>query len=335
MFKPPHLVPANTRIDFMRFHKPAFLLSVIMVVGSLVLLFTKGLNYGIDFAGGITMEVQQEQPVDLAALRTQLDGLNVGEITLQTFGTPNDVLIRIPQQAGGDKATQEAVAKIKQSLGDRWQYRRTETVGPKVGEELKSSAVWASLGAMLAIMGYVWFRYEWQFGFNALLALFHDCVTTVGLFALTGMEFNLTTVAAVLTIAGYSVNDTVVIYDRIRYDMRRYKSMPLADLINLSLNSTLSRTTVTSGLTLLSVLALALFGGEVIRGFSIAMIWGIVIGTYSTICVASPLLLYMHLHRIRGKDTSGKDSSGKDKPGKDSSDTDKPAQRSQQTSPAR
>ena len=312
MFKPIHLVPANTRIDFMRFHKPAFVLSVIMVLGSFVLLFTKGLNYGIDFAGGVLMEVQQEQSVDLAQLRGQLDSLNVGEITLQTFGAPNDVLIRIPQQAGGDQATQVAVAKIKATLGDKWQYRRTETVGPKVGSELKSSAVWASILAALGIMAYVWFRYEWQFGINALLALFHDCVTTVGLFALTGMEFNLTTVAAVLTIAGYSVNDTVVIYDRIRYDMRRYKSMSLHDLINLSLNSTLSRTTVTSGLTLLSVVALALFGGEVIRGFSIAMIWGIVIGTYSTICVASPLLLYMHLHRIRGKET--KDSSGKDKP---------------------
>ncbi|HVT51600.1 MAG TPA: protein translocase subunit SecF [Dongiaceae bacterium] len=302
MYKPIHLVPADTRIDFMRFHKPAFVLSVIMVIGSFVLLFTKGLNYGIDFAGGVLMEVQQEQPVDLAQLRGQLDGLNVGEITLQTFGQPNDVLIRIPQQAGGDKATQEAVAKIKTSLGDKWQYRRTETVGPKVGSELKSSAVWASMLAMLGIMAYVWFRYEWQFGVNALLALFHDCVTTVGLFSLTGMEFNLTTVAAVLTIAGYSVNDTVVIYDRIRYDMRRYKTMPLKELINHALNATLSRTTITSGLTLLSVLALAIWGGEVIRGFSIAMIWGIVIGTYSTICVATPLLLYMHLHRIRGKD---------------------------------
>jgi preprotein translocase SecF subunit len=311
MYKPIHLVPANTRLDFMRFHKPAFILSVIMVVGSLVLIFTKGLNYGIDFAGGVLMEVQQTQPVDLAKLRGTLDGLQIGEVTLQTFGAPNDVLIRIPQQAGGDKATQVAVAKIKATLGDQWQYRRTETVGPKVGEELKSSAVWASLLAMLGIMAYVWFRYEWQFGINALLALFHDCVTTVGLFALTGMEFNLTTIAAVLTIAGYSVNDTVVIYDRIRYDMRRYKTMTLRDLINMSLNTTLSRTTITSGLTLLSVLALALFGGEVIRGFSIAMIWGIVIGTYSTICVASPLLLYMHLHRIRGKEPAGKGPGGK------------------------
>jgi preprotein translocase SecF subunit len=310
MYKPFHLVPADTKIDFIRFHKPALLLSIIMVVGSVVLLFTKGLNYGIDFAGGVLMEVQskQEQVVDLGQLRERLDALEIGEITLQTFGEANTVLIRIPQQAGGDAATQAAVTKLKTTLGDQWEYRRTETVGPKVGSELKSSAVWASVLAMLGIMGYVWFRYEWQFGINAVLALFHDCLTTVGFFSLTGLEFNLTTVAAVLTIAGYSVNDTVVIYDRIRYEMRRYKSMPMPDLINLALNTTLSRTTVTSGLTLISVLALALFGGEVMFGFSIAMIWGIVIGTYSTICVASPLLIYMHLHRIRDKES-------KDKPG--------------------
>lgn len=306
MYKPIHIVPANTRIDFMRYHKPAFLISLVMVVGTFVLLFTKGLNFGIDFAGGLLMEVQSEQPADLSAMRSKLDELGLGEVSLQEFGSPNDILIRLPKQSG-DAATQEAVAKVRAALGDQWQYRRTETVGPKVGEELKSSALWASICAMLGIMAYVWFRYEWQFGINALLALFHDCVTTVGLFSLTGMEFNLTTVAAVLTIAGYSVNDTVVIYDRIRYDLRRYKSMPLGELINQSLNTTLSRTTVTSGLTLLSVLALAIWGGEAIRGFAIAMVWGIVIGTYSTICVATPLLLYMHLHRIRrGKDEAGK-----------------------------
>ncbi len=313
MYKPIHLIPHNTKIDFIRYHKPALLLSVILVVGSIVLLFTKGLNYGIDFAGGVLMEVQskQEQVVDLGAMRDKLDNLEIGEVVLQTFGAPNTVLIRIPQQQGGDEATQAAVGKLKTALGDQWEYRRTETVGPKVGSELKMSAVWASVFAGLGIMAYIWFRYEWQFGINALLALFHDCITTVGFFSLTGLEFNLTTVAAVLTIAGYSVNDTVVIYDRIRYEMRRYKTMSMPDLINLALNITLSRTTVTSGLTLLSVLALAIFGGEVMFGFSIAMIWGIVIGTYSTICVASPLLLYMHLHRIRDKES--KDKKG-DKP---------------------
>lgn len=299
MFKPLHLVPSGTRINFMLPHKLTFIISVIMVVGSIALVFTKGLNFGIDFAGGVIMEVKAPTATaDLGGMRSQLDGLELGEIALQEFGSPDIVLIRIPQQDGGEVATQAAVAKVKESLGSEWQYRRTESVGPKVGDELKSSAVWASIFAMLGIMAYIWFRYEWQFGVNAVLALFHDCVTTVGFFALTGLEFNLTTVAAVLTIAGYSVNDTVVIYDRIRYDLRRYKSMPLAQLINQALNETLARTTVTSGLTLLSVVALAFWGGEAMRGFSIAMIWGILIGTYSTICVASPMLLYMNLRNI-------------------------------------
>ncbi|WP_374651937.1 protein translocase subunit SecF [Dongia sp.] len=299
MFKPLHLIPAGTRINFMRPHKLTFIISVVMVLGSFALVFTKGLNFGIDFAGGVIVEVKAPTvAADLAAMRSQLDGLELGDIALQEFGSPDIVLIRIPQQDGGEQATQAAVAKVKESLGDEWQYRRTESVGPKVGDELKSSAVWASIFAMLGIMAYIWFRYEWQFGVNAVLALFHDCVTTVGFFALTGMEFNLTTVAAILTIAGYSVNDTVVIYDRIRYDLRRFKTMPLQQLINQALNETLARTTVTSGLTLLSVLALAFWGGEAMRGFSIAMIWGILIGTYSTIWVASPMLLYMNLRNI-------------------------------------
>jgi len=322
MWKPLHLVPANTRIDFMRFHKLTFILSVVMVLGSIGLVFGKGLNFGIDFAGGIVMEVKSPTAIaDLAAMRAGLNGLELGEISLQEFGAPDIVLVRIPQQAEGEGGTQAAVAKIRATLGDRWEYRRTETVGPKVGGELVTSALIAFLFAMGGIMAYVWFRYEWQFGINALLALVHDTVTTVGLFALTGMEFNLTTVAAVLTIAGYSVNDTVVIYDRIRYDLRRFKTMPLRDLINQSLNTTLSRTTVTSGLTLLSVVALALWGGEVIRGFAIAMVWGIVIGTYSTICVATPLLIYMKLRRRGGK---GSKESG-EAPGETSGALKKPA----------
>lgn len=312
MFKPLQLIPAGTKINFMRPHRLTFILSVVMVLGSFALVFTKGLNFGIDFAGGVIMEVQSPTPAaDLASLRHQLGGLGLGEIALQEFGAPDIVLIRIPQQEGGEVATQSAVSKVKGSLGSEWQYRRTESVGPKVGDELKMSAIWASIFAMLGIMAYIWFRYEWQFGVNAVLALFHDCVTTVGFFALTGMEFNLTTVAAVLTIAGYSVNDTVVIYDRIRYDLRRYKTLPLSQLINQALNETLARTTVTSGLTLLSVLALAFWGGEAMYGFSVAMIWGIVIGTYSTIWVASPMLLYMKLRKIGPEKGKGADASAK------------------------
>ncbi|MET1027546.1 MAG: protein translocase subunit SecF [Dongiaceae bacterium] len=301
MFKPLHIVPAGTRIDFMRFHKLAFALSIVLVLGSIALFFTRGMNYGIDFEGGILMEVRGQQAVDLSQMRSQLSTLGLGEVALQQFGDPNDVLIRVPlQQLGDEKAQQAAVQKIKDSLGTNWEFRRTETVGPKFGEELKSGTAWAFALAMLGIMAYVWFRYEWQFGVNALIALFHDVVTTIGLVSLLHIEFNLTVVAAVLTVAGYSVNDKVVVYDRIRHELRRYKKMPLGELINLSLNATLSRTTVTSGLTLLSVLALALFGGEVLRGFSIALIWGIVIGTYSTIFVATPLLLYKNLRSTMG-----------------------------------
>lgn len=298
MWKPLHLVPPDTRIDFLRYHKITFVLSIVMVLASIGLVFTKGLNFGIDFAGGIVMEVESPDAVaDLASMRSSLNALELGEVALQEFGAPNVVLIRVPQQEGGEAATQAAVAKVQETLGSAWQYRRTESVGPKVGSELIESAFFAFILAMGGIMAYIWFRYEWNFGLNALMALVHDCVTTIGLFALTGMEFNLATVAAVLTIAGYSVNDTVVVFDRIRYDLRRFKTLPIRDLLNQSLNSTLSRTTVTSGLTLLSVLALAIWGGEAMRGFAVALIWGIVVGTYSTLFMATPLLLYVDLRR--------------------------------------
>lgn len=308
MFRPIHLVPANTRINFMRGHKFTFVISVLLVLGSFGLLFTKGLNFGIDFAGGILVEARAPEQPDLADLRGRLGGLGLGEVSLQAFGEDNDVLIRLPQQEGGEPAQQEAVAKVRAELGETWEYRRTETVGPKVGGELVKNALIAALLAMGGIFLYVWVRYDWQFGFNALLAMFHDVVTTLGLFSLLGLQFDLATVAAILTVAGYSVNDTVVIFDRIRYEMRRYKTMPMSELINLAINETLSRTTVTSGLTLISVVALFLFGGEVLRGFAVALIWGIVIGTYSTICVASPLLLYANLRKskIRGEDEATK-----------------------------
>ncbi|MEZ5830423.1 MAG: protein translocase subunit SecF [Dongiaceae bacterium] len=312
MWKPIHLVPPNTRINFMRNHKITFAISVILVLSSFGLLFTKGLNFGIDFAGGILMEVRAPQQPDLGDMRSRLGGLGLGEVSLQAFGTDNDVLIRLPQQEGGEEAQQTAISKVKAELGDKWDYRRTETVGPKVGSELVKNAVIAAGLAMLGIFGYVWIRYDWQFGLNALLAMFHDVITTLGLFSLLGLQFDLATVAAILTVAGYSVNDTVVIFDRIRYEMRRYKTMEMSDLINLSINETLSRTTVTSGLTLISVIALFLFGGEVLRGFAVALIWGIVVGTYSTICVASPLLLYANLRqsKIRGG-AEGAKASGK------------------------
>jgi preprotein translocase subunit SecF len=302
MFGGIHLVRHDTRIDFMRIHRPLMILSILMVLASIGLIAFKGLNFGIDFRGGILMEVRTtEGPADLASMREKLTELGLGEVYLQQFGSPQDVLIRLRQQEGGDAAQGAAVQKVKDTLGATVEYRRTETVGPKVGSELITTAIYATLLALAGIAAYIWFRYEWQFGLNAILATFHDVITTVGLFALLGLQFDLVSVAAVLTIAGYSVNDTVVIYDRIREELKRYRKLPVSDIINQSINKTLARTTVTSGLTLLSVLAIALFGGEALRGFAIALIWGILIGTYSTIFVASPMLIYMNLRGIRAK----------------------------------
>lgn len=306
MWKPIHLVPPNTRIDFMRWHKLALILAVIMTLGSIGLVAVKGLNFGIDFAGGILMEVRAPQAPDLGELRGRLDGLGVGEVALQSFGDPNTVLIRLPQQEGGETGQQTAISKVRAELGEGWEYRRTETVGPKVGAELVKNAIIAVALAMVGIFVYVWVRYAWQFGMNALLAMVHDVVTTVGLFSLFGLQFDLATVAAVLTVAGYSVNDKVVVFDRIRFEMRRYKTMPMGEVINLSVNETLSRTTVTAGLTMLSVVALFLFGGEVLRGFAIALIWGIFIGTYSSICIAAAGLLNLRQSKIRGDDNAAK-----------------------------
>ncbi len=307
MFRPVHLVPPDTRIDFMRYHKLCFLISLALVIGSAGLIAVKGLNFGIDFRGGILMEVETPEPADLGRMRATLGGLDLGEVALQEFGASNSVLIRVQRQEGDEQAQIRAVNAIKEALGTGIEYRRTEYVGPKVGGELIDSALLAAALALAGIAAYIWFRYEWQFGVNAIVATFHDCITTVGLFALLDLDFNLTTVAAVLTIAGYSVNDTVVVYDRVRDEMRRYKKMPMAELINLAINKTLSRTTVTSGLTMLSVLALFFFGGEVIRGFSLALIWGIFIGSYSTIFVATPMLIYMNLRRARGGEPAGAD----------------------------
>jgi len=308
MWKPIHLVRPNTRINFMRWHRVTFAIAVIMTLGSIGLFVFKGLNFGIDFAGGILMEVRAPQQPDLADMRERLSGLGVGEVSLQSFGDQNTVLIRLPQQEGGEQAQQTAIAKVRAELGDGWDYRRTETVGPKVGSELVKNAVIAAGLAMVGIFAYVWIRYAWQFGLNALLAMVHDVITTVGLFSLLGLQFDLATVAAILTVAGYSVNDKVVVFDRIRFEMRRYKTMPMSDVINLSVNETLSRTTVTAGLTLISVIALFLFGGEVLHGFAIALIWGITIGTYSTICIAASGLLNLRHSKIRGDDQGAKES---------------------------
>jgi preprotein translocase subunit SecF len=296
------LIPDDTRIPFVRYRYWAYCFSGALVLLTLILLPTKGLNLGIDFRGGILIEVGMPSAApDLAAMRSTLGDLGLGEVALQEFGTPSDILIRVEHQAGGEEGQLAAVNEVKAALGERFgkdiSYRRVEFVGPKVSEDLLWAGTQATVYALIAILVYIWFRFEWQFAIGAVVALIHDAVTTLGLFSLFGLEFNLTSIAAVLTIIGYSINDTVVIYDRVRENLRRYKAVPLPELIDRSINETLARTVMTSLTTLLALLALLLAGGPTIRDFTIAMIWGVLIGTYSTVYVASPMVLHLHLRR--------------------------------------
>ncbi|HXV22847.1 MAG TPA: protein translocase subunit SecF [Alphaproteobacteria bacterium] len=293
------LIPDNTKFDFLG-RRVLFLgISTALILLSVGLIAVRGINFGVDFRGGILIEARTAGPADLGDLRTRLNGLGLGEVGLQEFGAPTDVLINFGEQPGGERAQLAAIEKVKATLSDTVaEYRRIEVVGPKVGAELVRGGIIATLLAMAAIAIYVWFRFEWQFGVAALLSLVHDVITTLGLFAVFQFEFNLPTLAAVLTIAGYSINDTVVIFDRVREDLRKFKKMPLAELLNHAVNSTLTRTVLTGMTTLLVLTALAIFGGEVIRGFAIAMIWGVLIGTYSSFGVAVPLLIYFGLKQV-------------------------------------
>lgn len=294
------LVPAKTNIPFLSLRKLSFVLSLILVLGSIGAFFAFGLNFGIDFRGGTLIEIKTNGPANIAAMRTNLTGLNIGEVSIQEFGAPDDVLIRIQQQKGDEKAQQATIKLVKDTLQPVVkEFRRTEYVGPKVGSELKEAGTLAVLLAIGAILLYVWFRFEWQFGVGAVAALSHDVIATIGLFAVLQLDFNLSTLAAILTIAGYSINDTVVVFDRVRENLRRYKKESLLSLLNRSVNDTLSRTVLTSITTLLALLALYFFGGDIIRGFAFAMIWGVLVGTYSSIFVAAPLLLYLKLDRTR------------------------------------
>jgi preprotein translocase subunit SecF len=299
------LVPERPSLDVVRYRKFAIMLSAVLFVGSIILTIAPGLNFGIDFRGGTVIEVRAEGTADIAEMRSQLGDLGLGDISLQRFGADTDVLIRIQKQPGEDQSA--AITAVQEALGTSVEYRRTEFVGPTVGEELKEAGALAVVLSLMGIFAYVWFRFEWQFAFGGILALVHDVVATIGLFAITGMEFNLATVAAVLTVAGYSINDTVVIYDRIRENLRRYKQMTMTDLLNLSVNETLSRTVMTSVTTLIALIALAVFGGEVIRGFCLALIWGVVIGTYSTVFLAVPALLWTNVTPVgvRENDSDG------------------------------
>lgn len=288
----------NSKFDFVRQRYIAFLITGIMIFGSLGLVAFKGLNLGIDFTGGIMMEVKTPEVPDLVKMRADLNALGLGDISIQEFGSPQSFLIRVPQQKGGADAQKNAIETIKTDLNGAFpdkvvEYQRSEYVGPQVGDELKKTGIIAFVLTVAGIMAYIWYRFEWQYGVSAILSLMHDTLAVVGLFSLLWMHFDLGTLAAVLLVAGYSTNDTVIVFDRVRENRRKFKRMSMRDVINLSVNQTLTRTINTSLTTLLSLVALWLFGGEVIRDFANAMIFGIVIGTYSSIYVASSALLYL------------------------------------------
>ena len=305
-----NLVPSTINLSFIPKKPVFFAFSAAIVLASIGLFLVKGLNYGIDFKGGILIEIQTQEPANIAAMRDQLGDLDLGEVALQEFGEPTEVLIRVQKQEGGDAEQQVAVSVIKTLLGESVEYRRTEFVGPKVSEELLWDGILAVGLAIMAILFYIWLRFEWQFGVGAVIALLHDVLATIGIFALLGLEFNLSTVAAVLTIAGYSINDTVVVYDRVRENLRKYKKKPLGELLNESINQTLSRTVMTSVTTLIALLALYSLGGAVIRDFSFAMIFGVIIGTYSSICLAVPALLHLNLDRNQAAESGDGDGTG-------------------------
>lgn len=292
------LVPDDTKIPFMSMRMWAFAFSIITTIGTFAALAVTDLNYGIDFRGGAMIEVQSKaEKADISAIRGALSELNLGDVQVQEFGTPRDVLIRIETSDENEQAAQSAISLVRSALETNHDVRRVEVVGPTVSGELTRNGIIGVGVAMLMILIYIWVRFEWQFAVGAILATAHDVIMTIGLFAVTGLEFNLTSIAAVLTIMGYSINDTVVVYDRVRENLRRYKKMPISELLDLSVNQTLSRTFLTGLTTLLALTSLWLFGGEVIRAFVFAMIFGIVIGTYSSIFVAGPLLI---LFRLRG-----------------------------------
>jgi SecD/SecF fusion protein len=293
---PVTFIPPGTKIPFMGIRRWTFTLSSLLSVLSVVGFLTIGINYGIDFKGGSIIEVQSKQgDADLGDIRNRLSELNIGEIQVQQFGTPNDVLIRVGAQDAGENAEQTVIDKVRGELQDQYDFRRVEVVGPTVSGELAKQGTIAMLIALVGILLYVWFRFEWQFAVGAIVATVHDVVMTIGFFVLTGLEFNQSSLAAILTIIGYSLNDTIVVYDRVREDLRKYKKMPLPQLLNNAINETLSRTTLTSVTTILALLALVLFGGEVIRSFTMAMLFGVVFGTYSSIFIAAPLLILFKL----------------------------------------
>ncbi|WP_150287198.1 protein translocase subunit SecF [Rhabdaerophilum calidifontis] len=288
------IVPDNTKFGFMRFRRVSFPFSALASIVAVVAFLALGMNVGIDFKGGTVVELQSKaERADIARIRATAGTLDLGDVEVQEFGGPRDVLLRIGLQPGGDRAQAEVVARLRQVFAADYEFRKVEVVGPRVSQELVQNGTIGVLLAILVILVYLWFRYEWQFAVGAVIATMHDLVLTVGFYALTQLQFDQTSIAAILTIIGYSLNDTVVVYDRVRELLRKYKKLPMSDLLDLAMNSTLTRTVITAVTTILALIVLAIFGGEVIRGFCLAMLFGVLIGTYSSIFIAAPILIYL------------------------------------------
>ena len=291
-------VTKDTSIDFMGVRKLTYVLSIGLFLLSIACIAIKGFNYGIDFSGGILIELKADEKINVEAMREQLSHVDLDDVNIQTIGDIGDeVMIRAQAKGLDEKEQMAAVNEIKSTLGSDYEYRRVELVGPQVGDELKKDGIIASIIAILGITAYIWVRFEWQFALGACLGLVHDVVITVGLLSLFDMDFSLTTVAAILTLAGYSVNDTVVTYDRIRENLRKYKKMPQYDLLNKSVNDIFSRTILTGLTTLLASISLLIWGGDVLRSFSFTLVWGILIGTYSSIYVSAVILNFFDLRK--------------------------------------
>jgi preprotein translocase subunit SecF len=295
-------VPDHTKIAFMKGRIAGLVVSAVLSTLSVFLFFYPGLNYGIDFRGGIVIEARTSGPADFSALRSTLNGLGLGEAALQQFGGPENVLIRLERQPGGDEAQQKAVEKVRQVLISKFpgtELRRVEAVGATVSTQLFENGMIALGLALVAMLIYIWFRFEWQFGVGAVVTLILDVTKTVGFFVITGLQFNLVSLAAILTIMGYSINDKVVVYDRVRENLRKYKAMPLRELIDLSINETLNRTINTSFTTFLATLPLAVVSSGAVQEFAFVVLFGIVVGTSSSIFIAAPILLFLGENKLR------------------------------------
>jgi|TARA_E500000178_G_scaffold356652_1_gene436663 preprotein translocase subunit SecF len=280
-------------INFVSQFKKANIVSIILFILSILLVFFKGLNYGIDFKGGTLIELRTEKSIKASSIRDTLSSMNLGDVNVKKFGKDGDYLIKVEQkESNNNELIPEIKKKLIDNLNAEIDFRRVENVGPKVSAELLESSIIAISLALAAMLFYIWIRFEWQFSVGSIIALFHDVVITLGIFSLLSLEINLSIIAAVLTIVGYSMNDTVVIYDRIRENLFKYTKISISDIANLSINETLARTIITSVTTLLALVSIYTLGGEILRGFSFAMILGVIIGTYSSIFVASPILKF-------------------------------------------